>query len=143
MLRKISHIVRRVTHTNSGLRLAEPFTVVRLHGCVHEETSDQPVGAEIECRHCGALEPQTARIREFMASAAYSHVTLRSVAANHDPSWSSYMFYRIDRTSPTQCCLAFSASACDEIEAVIRECDGCAIPGPSRGAIAEGRAFAR
>jgi ribosomal protein S27E len=140
MKRKIYRVDHRTTHTNSGHRLERPFTVVTLCGCVHEHVvydgdSAEP-GTEVECTSCGDLEPHFARIREFVASGRYSHATRRSTAASRCRAWEHFMFYCVDRSSPTQCHLEFSAPACDEIEALLVELGVRALPGPSRGAMA-------
>lgn len=136
MLRKVTSILRHTTHTNSGHKLETPFTVVSLAGCVHEVVSEKPVGEMIECESCGNLESNFQQVRNFMTSPEFSHVTRRSTAANRCRAWEHFCFYRRDKTSPTQCQLAFMAPACDEIDALIRELGSRAVPGPSRGEMA-------
>jgi hypothetical protein len=138
MLRKVSRVDRRVTHTHSGYPIDKPFTVVTVHGCVHEccVFGDGDVPAEIECERCGDLAPVLERIREFVASPEYSHATIRSTAANRCRAWESYFFYRRDPSSPTQCVLEFGAPACDEIKALLSDLRTRAVPGPSRGEMA-------
>lgn len=136
MQRSIASVVRVSTHSNSGWAHPKPLRIVRLCGCVHEAVSDEPVGASIECTSCGDLTTVIQRIREFVASDKFSHVTERSTACNNDPSWSSFFFYRCDPTSPTQCILEFAAPRCDEIARLIGELGTRALPGPTRGQFA-------
>ena len=136
MRRIITHVVRVSHRSSSGFELIPPLRVVGMCGCVHHAVSDEPVGAEIECTSCGDLDPISARIREFVASDLFSHVTERSMACNGERSWTSFYFYRVDRTSPTQCVLEFGAPCCDEIREVIAECKTRALPGPTRGQFA-------
>ena len=136
MQRVIKQVIRRVTHMDGGLRLETPFSVVTFAGCVHEGCSEEPIGTRVECERCGDLAAAILQIREFMASTEYSHVTERSTAANRTRAWTSFLFYRRDPDSPTQCVLAFGAPCCDEIRALIAELGGRAVPGPSRGEMA-------
>jgi len=134
MTREITSVVRLIHCTTSGvIQYDPPLRVVSLKGCCHQEISNEPVGASIECPGCRDLDESMTRAAAFMESPQFSHVTERSTACNGDRSWTSYMFYRVDPTSPTKCRLEFSAPFCDEMRKLIAEHGKHACLGPSRG----------
>lgn len=136
MLREVTSIIRRCTHSNSGFPHPKPFTLVSVKGCVHEVCSDEPVGAIIECTQCGDLDAHKSRVQEFFDSGLLSHVTRRSCAANRCRAWESLNVYRQHPSSPTGCILEFSIPACDELEQFCASIGKRSVLGPSRGEMA-------
>ena len=140
MLRTITRLIRTSLHSNSGHRHNKPLHIYALRGCVHEACNfgddPLPIGSDVSCDLCGDVNAALNRIRAFVPTDDYSHVTIRSLAADRCRAWESYFFYRRDVTSPTQCRLEFSAPACDEVAALVDELGKRAVPGPSRGAMA-------
>lgn len=94
------------------------------------------VGADADCVKCDQNRERVARIIEFCKTPEFSHVTHRDMTASKTGEWMSFCVYRIDRSSPTQCCLEMSVEANPETERALREAGIKFVPGPSRGSIA-------
>ena len=94
------------------------------------------VGDEANCARCDENSDIVQHIIAFTKTPDYSHITLRDMTANKTGEWMSFCVYRIDRTSPTQCCLEMSVKANPVTEKALRDAGINFIPGPSRGRMA-------
>lgn len=94
------------------------------------------VGAEADCERCDQNREAVEHIIAFCKTPEFSHVTLRDMTASKTGEWMTFCVYRIDRTSPTQCCLEMSVEATPETERALREAGIRFVPGPSRGSMA-------
>lgn len=136
MQRPIQRELRVTYYDNCGFPIDPPMRVVSLKGCVHEVVSDAPVGEYARCKHCGNVRRHVRAVTDFIRCPEFSHITIRSSAANRCKSWESYHLFQVEPESPTQCILAMTAPVCDEVTRAIEAAGARAVPGPSRGKMA-------
>lgn len=95
-------------------------------------------GMPAACEKCDQNAALVARIIAFAQTPEFSHLTLRDMTASQTGEWMYFCAYRIDRSSPTQCCLEMSVEKTPATEGALRVAGISFVRGPSRGAMGRG-----
>jgi len=103
--------------------------------CGHSVKSGT-VGETADCERCDADEAAIDAMLALRDAGKYSHLTERDLTAGKTGEWMAYCCYRRDARSPTACVLHASCSVNPYTTRRLTELKFCAIPGPSRGAMA-------
>lgn len=129
--------VKEVVKGFSNTPLRIPYSYILLD-CGHSLSGELAIGESIECTRCDEQEKTVAEIIAFSKTPEFSHLVVRDLTASKTGEWMSFLAYRRDPTSPTQCHLALGVEANERTEKALHDAGLIAHLGPTRGAIAEG-----